>query len=125
VALSWHEVCRGKREKVGEDSALLRGHQAVVVALPDLDRHPNLVERHTPGRPGFERVVVRRTACFLPESLVDVPLQELLCVLAREGFLIGRPKLREHREERVGVTSHGTTEFGEVEPEQPWRPARV
>jgi hypothetical protein len=67
----------------GEDSALLRGHQAVVVSVPDLHRYLDLLQRHAP-RSDFEGVVVRRTACSLPEGLVHHPRQNLLGVLAGE-----------------------------------------
>jgi len=81
VTLPGDEVRGGIRESAGQDPARLRGYQTVVLAVADLDGHPDLVERHTPG-PGFERVVVRRSASSLPECLGHVPAEHLPEVLA-------------------------------------------
>ena len=60
VTLPGHEVRDGTRESGGQDPALPRGHQTVILAVPDLDGHPDLVQRHAPG-PGFTDLARRVT----------------------------------------------------------------
>ena len=60
VTLPGHEVRDGGGQGGGQDPALLRGYQAVVLAVPDLDGHPDLVQRHAPG-PGFTDLARRVT----------------------------------------------------------------
>ncbi len=94
VACAGHEVGGGSWESAGQDPARLRRHQAVILAVPDLDGHPDLAERHAPG-PGFERVAERQATSSLPERLGQVPGERLPEVLTCQDVLVGRPKFWE------------------------------
>ena len=74
VAFSGHEVFGDEWQGPGQDAALLRRHDAIVLAVPDVDPHFDPLERHTP-RSGLQCQVVRGTAPSLPERLPNVPVE--------------------------------------------------
>ena len=89
VTLPGHEVRDGTRESGGQDPARLRGHQTVILAVPDLDGHPDLAGGHTPG-PGLERVVVRGSAASLPERCGPRRPKITARLVSAAGWLLGR-----------------------------------
>ena len=89
------------------------------LAVPDLDRHLDPLERHTPG-PGLEGQIVRRTAPSLPERLARVPVESFAESREGQDFLVGGPHAAlDGREQRVRVSPDVTRDLGEEETDQP------
>ena len=90
------------------------------LAVPDLDRHRDPFERHTPG-PGLEGQIVRRAAPSLPERLGRVPVESLAEPRHGQDLLVGGSHAAlDAREERVRVATEVTSDLGEEETDQPW-----
>jgi hypothetical protein len=71
----------------------------VLFAVPDLDQHLDLLERHTP-RPGLKGQIVRWTASSLPKRLAGIPVERFTEPL-RLGLPCQRPRRCAGGEQRV------------------------